>query len=301
LRYIVFLAPQAMGCVYSALGGYGTVDSMADVRQLVAALALPHDDCLIIDPALITADNAQLIAANLAQFPRPVVAFSSVNTAALDCIVVLAQRTPARFVFRGTANERSALAHAILLSPDADLCAALLSRIDVQLELLPPGIRERVLAMFRVGDGPHSPDALSAAVSLTRRSIDRHLADAGFVSARRLVEAAHLTSAYRVITRSNIPFNTIASLLGYKSQRTMDAQFTLLLDTTSGKLRARPLHVAEAADTLALRLTARKPHQKSDVSRKPAEDARPSLTLINGRPRPRHVRLKASGEPVTKP
>lgn len=81
----------------------------------------------------------------------------------------------------------------------------------------------------------------------------------------------------------------------------MDAQFTLLLDTTSGKLRARPLKVAEAANTLALRMTERKPRKQSDSLDDPAEDVKPSLTLIQGRPRPRHVRLKASGEPVTKP
>jgi hypothetical protein len=301
LRYIVFLAPQAVGCVYSALSGYGMVDSMPNVRQLVAALALPDGDCLVLDPAQISADDAQLIAANLAQFPRPVVAFSSVSTAALASIAILAQRIPARFIFRGSANERSVLARAILLSPDTELCAALLSRIGGCLELLPAGIRERVIAMFRVGDGPHSPDALAADASLTRRSIDRYLADAGFVSARRLVEAAHITSAYRAVTRSLLPFNTIASLLDYKTPRTMDAQFTLLLDTTSGKLRARPIGVAEAADMLALRLTERKSSRKSDVPRNSAEDVKPSLTLINGRSRPRHVRLRASGEPVTKP
>lgn len=301
MRYIVFLAPQAMGCVYTALGGYGIIESIPDARQLLAALAFPHDDCLVLDPALLTSGTAQSIAARLAQFPRPVVAFSSVNITALENAVILAQRTPACFVFRGTANERSALERAILLTPDVELWTAILARIDSQLNLLPPAIRDRVVAMFRTGDGPHSPDALSAAVALTRRSIDRHLADAGFVSARRLVEAAHLTSAYRAITRSRIPLTTIASLLGYKAPRTMDAQFTLLLDTTSGKLRTRPLRIAEAADTIAARLTDRKPHQKSDTSRKLAADVKPSLTLINGRSRPRHVRLKASGEPVTKP
>ncbi len=290
-----------MGYVYAALGGYGIIDSIPDTRQLLAALAFPNDDCLVFDPALVTAGIAQSIAASLAQFPRPVVAFSSVSTAALESSVILAQRTPARFVFRGTANERSLLERALLLTPDAEFWTALVSRLDSNLNLLPPVIRDRLLAMFRTGDGPHSPDALSAAVSLPRRSMDRYIADAGFVSARKLVEATHLTSAYRTITRSRIPLTTIASLLGYKSQRTMDAQFTLLLDTTSGKLRARPLRAAEAADTLALRLTERKPRQKSNVSGSPAEDAKPSLTLIHGRPRPRHVRLKASGEPVTKP
>jgi len=290
-----------MGYVYAALGGHGIIDSIPDARQLLTALDFPNDDCLVLDPALVTPDIAQSIAASFAQFPRPVVAFSSVSTAALESSVILAQRTPARFVFRGTVNERSALERAIVLTPDAEFCAAVLARLEANLNLLPPAIRERLVAMFRTGDGPHSPDALSAAVALPRRSMDRYIADAGFVSTRKMVEATHLTSAYRAITRSRIPFTTIASLLGYKSQRTMDAQFTLLLDTTSGKLRTRPLKVAEAADTLALRMTERKPRKQSDVPDNAAEDVKPSLTLIQGRPRPRHVRLKASGEPVTNP
>ncbi len=290
-----------MGYVYAAVAGHGIIESIPDTRQLLAALALPSDDCLVLDPALLTPGIAQSIAASIAQFPRPVVAFSSVSTAALESSVILAQRTPARFVFRGTANERSLLERAVLLTPDAEFCAALLSRLDANLNLLPAAIRERLVAMFRTGDGPDSPDGLSAAVSLPRRTMDRYIADAGFVSTRRMVEATHLTSAYRAITRSRIPFTTIASLLGYKSHRTMDAQFTLLLDTTTGRLRTRPLRVAEAADILAVRLTERKTRRRSSAPRNPPEDAKPSLTLIQGRPRPRHVRLKASGEPTTKP
>lgn len=292
-----------MGCVYAALAGYGTIDSIPDARRLVAALASPHDDCLVIDPALITPAIAEAIAVNLAEFPRAVVAFSSVSTAALESAVILAQRTPARFVFRGTPNERSALERALLLTPDAELRAALLSGIDSQLNRLPPAFRDRLLTMFRTGDGPHSPDALSAATALTRRTLDRYLADAGFVSARRLIEAAHITSGYRAITTSRIPLKSIASMLGYTASRTMDAQFMLLLDTTSGKLRAQPLSFVEAAERLALRLTQREAKQDRDIShsRDPAGNGRPALTLINGKTRTRHVRLRASGEPGTKP
>lgn len=292
-----------MGCVYAALAGHGTIDSIPDARRLVAALAAPGDDCLVIDPALITPAIAESIAVNLAEFPRAVVAFSSVSTAALESAVILAQRTPARFIFRGTPNDRSALQRALLLTPDAELRAALLFRIDSHLNRLPPAFRDRLMTMFRTGDGPHSPDALSAATAFTRRTLDRYLADAGFVSARRLIEAAHITAGYRAITTSRIPLKSIASMLGYTASRTMDAQFMLLLDTTSGKLRARPLSFVEVAERLALRLTQREPRQERDIShtRAPAENGRPALTLINGRTRTRHARLRASGEPGTKP
>src|SRR6185437_15222821 len=127
-----------MGYVYAALGGHGIIDSIPDARQLLTALDFPNDDCLVLDPALVTPDIAQSIAASFAQFPRPVVAFSSVSTAALESSVILAQRTPARFVFRGTVNERSALERAIVLTPDAEFCAAVLARLEANLNLLPP-------------------------------------------------------------------------------------------------------------------------------------------------------------------
>lgn len=292
-----------MGSVYAALAGHGTIEPIRDTRGLLAAIASSEDECLVIDPALITPAVAETVSANLVEFSRPSVAFSSVTTAALESAVILAQRTPTRFVFRGTPNDRSALQRALLLIPDRDLCAAMLSRIAGPMDRLPPAFRARLLAMFANGDGPHSPDALSAASALTRRTLDRYLAEAGFVSARRLVEAAHIITGYRAITTSQIPLKSIASMLGYTVPRTMDAQFMLLLDTTSGQLRAEPLPCEEIADRLALRLTERGPHQDQDRSdsRNTSGDSKPSLTLIDGKPRHRHVRLKASGETGSKP
>ncbi len=303
MKYVAFLPPQGMSSVYAALGGYGTIEPVRDTKRLLSTISASHDDCLVIDPALITPQIAEAIAANVAEFPRALVAFSSVSTTALECAVILAQRTRARFVFRGTPNDRSALERALLLIPYSDLCTALLSRIESNIDRLPPAFRGRVLAMFANGDGPHSPDALSAASALTRRTLDRYLADAGFSSARRLVEAAHITTGYRAITATRIPLKTIASMLGYTVPRTMDAQFTLLLQTTTGQLRARPLPYIEVADRLAAGLTDREAAQDDATpdSKSMDGDTKPSLTLIDGRPRHRHVRLRASGDTGTKP
>ncbi len=288
--------------MHTALAGHGTVDVLLGVRELLAELASPRDECIVLDPALVTLADAESIAAWLTKYPRPVVVFSSVTTAALESGVLLAQRTSARFIFRGTPNERSALECALLLTPDAPLGVALLAILEDNMNRLPSGIRNRMASMFQNGDCPSSPKALAAASAMARRSLDRCLAEAGFVSTRKVIEAARVTSAYRAITTSRTPLGHIASMLGYKSQRTLDAQMTLLMSTTSGKLRTDPLSCAEAADFLAARLIAREtpPERKSPYPRR-AHGSAPgsgmtSLKLVDSKSHIRHRRRTASGD-----
>jgi AraC-like DNA-binding protein len=289
--------------VHTALAGYGTVDVLMDVRELLVELASPRDECLILDPALFTPAVAETIAANLTEFPRAVVAFSSVTTSALESSVILAQRTAARFVFRGTPNERSALERALVLTPDSTLGTALLAALDSNIKRLPSVLRDRLVSLVRAGDGPYSPDALAAATALARRSLDRYLTDAGLASAHKIIVAARVTSAYRAITTSRTPLGHIAAMLGYKSQRTMDAQLMALLDTTSSRLRAGPLPVTEAVNRLTQRLILRdtqrrrRPQQPQHISTTRVR----TLKLVGGTACSRSARRTASGETITNP
>ncbi len=273
---------------------------LLDTRELLLELAGPRDECLVVDPALLTPALAEIVAARLLEFPRAFVAFSSVTTAALESAVILAQRSSARFVFRGTPDERSALERALLLAPDSTLGLALLSMLKENMNRLPTGVRTRVESMFRNGDGPATPTALAAASALARRSLDRYFADAGFVSARRVVEAARVTAAYRAITTSRTPLNHVASMLGYNSQRTLDAQLQVLLDTTCGRLRAEPLAVPEAARRLAARLTERNaPHasrSRKANAQQPGSAGSSALVLLSGNSTIRLARKTATGE-----
>jgi AraC-like DNA-binding protein len=274
-----------------------------DVRELLVELASPRDECLILDPALFTPAVAETIAANLTEFPRAVVAFSSVTTSALESSVILAQRTAARFVFRGTPNERSALERALVLTPDSTLGTALLAALDSNIKRLPSVLRDRLVSLVRAGDGPYSPDALAAATALARRSLDRYLTDAGLASAHKIIVAARVTSAYRAITTSRTPLGHIAAMLGYKSQRTMDAQLMALLDTTSSRLRAGPLPVTEAVNRLTQRLILRdtqrrrRPQQPQHISTTRVR----TLKLVGGTACSRSARRTASGETITNP
>ena len=137
MRYVVLLSPQAIAHVHTALAGHGTVDVLLDARALLAELASPRDECLVVDPAMITPAVAETVAARLAESQRPFVAFSSVTGSALEVAVILAQRTAARFVFRGTPNERSALERALLVTPDSALGVSIIAKVSENLHKLP--------------------------------------------------------------------------------------------------------------------------------------------------------------------
>ena len=283
LRYAVLLSPQAVARVHAALSGRGTVDVLLDPRELLAELAVPRDVCIVIDPALISATVADIVATRLREFPRVCVAFASVSGVALESSIILARRTDARFVFRGTPNERSALERALLVTPDSTLGLTLLSILEDHLRLLPSGVRDRIETMFRNGDGPASPQALAASTALARRTLDRYLSEAGFVSARRVIEAARVTAAYRVLTTTRTALGHVANALGYKSQRTLDAQLQLLLDCTSSRLRAEPLPCEEAARRLFVRLTERETPTTSRTRRSVGKGTKSrELVLISG-------------------
>ncbi len=269
MRYAVLLSPQAIARVHSVLADNGAIDVLLDTRALLAELVSPHDEGLILDPALLSTSIADTIASSIAEYPRALIAYSSVTTAALESAVILAQRTSARFVFRGTPNERSLLEQAVLLLPDINLGNDLLVLLEPNLELLPHGLRRRLTTMFRNGDGPFTPDSLAAATAVARRSLDRNLSAAGFTSARRVIEAVRVASAFRAITASRTPLGHVAMVLGYKSKRTLDTQLKLLLDITSSKLRTDPLPSSEAANRLMIQLTAREPGKYAQSDRMP--------------------------------
>ncbi|MEO7101879.1 MAG: hypothetical protein ABI311_00965, partial [Gemmatimonadaceae bacterium] len=286
--------------VHAVLGDHGSIDVLQDAQALITELSSPRDECIVLDPALITPAIAQTIASSVAAFPRPIVAYSSVTTEALESAVILAQYTAASFVFRGTPNERSALEHALLLTPDSTLGIELLALLQENMAKLPTGLRHRMTTILRNGDGPQSPDALAAASAIARRSLDRSLAEAGFTSARRVIEVVRIMSAFRAITTSRMALTQIATMLGYRSQRALDMKLGQFLDTTGSRLRKQPSSTQESARKLSIQLTSREPvQQKADPlpAAKPKKPGAPGLRLVTDDQNSKHQsRRSASGE-----
>lgn len=279
MKYVALLGISGLARVHIAVGSYGVVDSVATAGALLDLLHRSECDCVVLDPALISVADAEVIGAAVVKYLRPLVVFSSITTAALETGVILAQRTDAQFVFHGVVNERATLARTLLLAPSSALGISVVDRLGVHLERLPTYFRGHIAKMLRVGHGPPTPDALAGVSRIPRRSLDRHLADAGFVSARLLIAAARLTGSYRSITSSRIPFRRIAGMLGYKSQRTMDGQLVALVGQNSASLRSDPPSTEMVASRIARALTTRRASIPDRTSRTDGKDDEPTAQL----------------------
>ena len=72
----------------------------------------------------------------------------------------------------------------------------------------------------------------------------------------RLLDAARIVAGYRAVTRSRVPLESIARMLGY-TVRTMDARFAVMIGVSCRRLRVQPTAVEEVAERIVRRLTER--------------------------------------------
>jgi hypothetical protein len=227
---------------------------IARMADLGALMRSQIDTCVIVDPVLLSAEEARSLATSATSLLRPIVVYTTLTPEAIPSAVILASQTKAQFVFQGTPDERSALVHALLTIPAPEFGSALITAISPQLWRLPPRLRSVATAMLRTGLYPPDSVGLALTSGLPRRTMDRAVINAGFRSTRLLIAAAKLIRTYRAITDSNSSLRRIAIATGYASQRTLDQQCSKLLGTNCATLRRIPLSIPSAVDILVSRL-----------------------------------------------
>lgn len=253
MKYLALLGAPALVRTQTILGPTA-VSIMQSSAELIAALDAQADECIVLDPSLLTPSDAKKIAVRAAKYPVSIVAYASLTNEAMEACVILARQTNARFVFRGSANERAALARTLIIAPEVELGDALVARLSAHISALPREMNETVTRMLRTGVGPTSSEGLASESALARRSVDRWLTRAGFRSGHLLIGASRIVLGYRAITSSRIPLKQIAAMLGYTSQRTMDSPLQSLLGVRSSRLRRFPLSANVAAAIASERL-----------------------------------------------
>ncbi len=141
MRYVTLLAPAALQRVQLALEGLSIAVPLRNAAELIAELDSPSELCVILSPALVTLVEAQEIVRRIVRFPRPVIFYTSITKEAMEAAVLFARGTHAEFIFVDSANERSALARALLLAPDMELGEELAMALQDRLAILPIQLR----------------------------------------------------------------------------------------------------------------------------------------------------------------
>lgn len=243
MRYVTLLGPPAVSRVRVALEGHGVITTAGSASELAEQFGGDGEVCLVLDPSLLTAANAEELAERCAMHPVATVAYGSITHQGLDSTIILAQRTSTQFVFHGTPNERSALSRALLLAPDPAIGARLVEALAPQIRQLPDVLADNVTAMLRSASGASSPEELATQSAFARRTMDRWIGRAGFTSARLLAAAARVVRVYRAVVASDVPLKRLAAMVGYRSQRTLDQQLDVLVGAVSSNLRKTPIAV----------------------------------------------------------
>jgi hypothetical protein len=257
VRYVALVRPPTLRRIETIIESVGTVIPADDVVGLLSVMRSTADICAVIDPSLITPDDAAAIVRQFGIVPQSIIAYAPVMREAFEASIVLAQGTPTQFVFQGMVNEAAALRQALLLAPDAGLGQALTTALSPYLGVLPQQLRLTLTAMLQAGVGARTATALAAQSAIARRSMDRALEAAGLESTRFLIAAAQVVRVYRAVACSRIPFRRLAAMAGYASQRTLDHHFQTFLGCASGTVRKQPLPVADATRRIVTRLTTR--------------------------------------------
>jgi len=273
VRYVALVGPAALKRIDSVVGGAGSVVPAQTISDLLAAMRSPISVCAVIDPSLLTPADATAIVQQFASAPQTLVVFAQNAREAFESSIILAQGTPAQFVFQGMPNETPALAQALLLAPDAYLGYAVADALGAQLASLPPQLRATVTAMLRTGTGPQTADALALQGGMARRSMDRAFELAGLESSRFFIAATRVIRAYRAVAHSRIPFRRVAAMAGYATQRALDHHFSTFLGQTTEAIRKRPLAVEQVVCSVAGRLTTRHVSRSALRGRHPVASA----------------------------
>jgi hypothetical protein len=277
MKYVALLGQSALQRARAAVKDNDSIVVVDSFVELLRRLSDVSDECILVDPSLLTTANAEALSNHLGENPRAIVAYSSLSKEAVESCVVLARETASRFVFRGASNERSALARALLIAPNTQLGNALVSRLSDHIAVLPRDIRESIVRVLKTGMAPANSASLASQSDVARRSLDRWLSRAGFQSGRLVISASRLVAGYDAITVSKVPLRRVAAMLGYTTQRTLDSHIQSLLEVSSSTLRCYPIPVELAAEIASRHLVS----SDIPVSNRYQRGARKTVTKIS--------------------
>lgn len=163
--------------------------------------------------------------------------YTSLRPSVMSDIVELAQHGVQDVIIYGTDDTRSRFDELMERGAALPLTGAVVQLLESNLRLLRPTLAAAVKEMF---DSPRrlaSVPQLAAAGGMTRRSLYRHLAAAGFHSPRLLVASARVVRAAHVLAHSELTVREVALSLGFSKPDIMTLQVVSLTGLRPRQLR----------------------------------------------------------------
>ena len=132
-----------------------------------------------------------------------------------------------------------------------------MNAVEVPFQALPRRIAAAIQAAFTHPEQVRSVSDLAAAARMTRRSLDRWLARAGFSPARTVLSCARATAAFHLLAGGSVRVAEAALLAGYSSSRSLTRELSTITGCAASEVTRVPRDAFAA--TIGQRLVRRQP------------------------------------------
>ena len=255
-----YLSPQSLAHVQHAFPPPHCVRNAGTWGALVSDLHERRCDAAIVDPCAGGDHRAQGQLSALAHAMTlvpciPVIGYVSVTASAIRVVQTLVRSGAPEIVIRGVDDSFDALAGAVYRAVATSGWASVASAVEVPLQALPLPVAAAIQAAFTHPEQVRSVGDLAAAARMTRRSLDRWVARAGFCPARTVLSCARVNAAFHVLAGGNVRVAEAALLVGYASSRSLTRELSVI----SGRPASEATRVSRSAfgATIARRLVRR--------------------------------------------
>ena len=186
----------------------------------------------------------------------PVIGYVSVTASAIRVVQTLVRSGAPEIVIRGVDDSGDALAGAIHRAVATCGWGGVASAIEGPMQALPGPIATAIQAAFTHPQQVRSVADLAVAARMTRRSLDRWLARAGFCPARTVLSCARVNAAFYLLAGGSVRVAEAAAMVGSASSRALTRE----LGTISGRRASEATRIARDAfaATIAQRLVRRR-------------------------------------------
>jgi AraC-like DNA-binding protein len=209
--------------------------SAQELRQ-VALTDVVH--LIVADPAAINGQCGDVLVQLRDARPSIVITiYTMLRASVMSSIVRLAQRGVQDVVIYGTDDSKARFDALIERSAATPLTSAILRLLDSKLNRLPSPLAGAVREMFEAPRTLGNVHQLAAAAGVTRRSLYRHCAAAGFPSPRLLVASARIVRAAHVLAHSEMSVRDVAFSLGFSKPDVLTLQVMSLTGLRPRQLR----------------------------------------------------------------
>jgi len=185
---------------------------------------------VVLDPTLFSGDAVSLAMAGstFAAVGARVAFYTSFSSESMHAVASASVLLPVELWITGIDDRAQEFGRRVQRLAAHGLVAEVLPRLLVDDEHLPHAIRAGVIALFTTPERFFDAGDLARAAMTSRRSLDRHLADSGLGTARRLIVAAKMLHGMVRFGGSGASRSSrsVADSLGYSDPEVFARQFS---------------------------------------------------------------------------